>query len=247
MSFIPAGSLALNRNAENLARISLEIGAIKLRPQKPFQWASGYMMPVYNDNRMLLGKSEHRKLISDGFYEIIQAYNILPDFIAGTSTAGIPHATTLADRMKLPLVYVRDKPKEHGMRNRIEGIDAERDLEGREGLLIEDLVSTGGSSVSAVQALRDANGNLNTCLSIFSYGFKEAEEMFAGNRPYDKEENELNTPCGIISLLNYDTLLRVGVETGKIKEDQVRLLEEWRADPWNWGANHGFPKVEKKK
>lgn len=247
MSCIPAGSIVLNRNAEKLARVSLEIGAIKLNPQKPFQWASGYMMPVYNDNRMLLADSNNRNLIRDSFYEVIQKYNILPDFIAGTSTAGIPHATTLADRMNLPLVYVRDKPKDHGMKNRIEGIDAERDLEGREGLLVEDLVSTGGSSVSAVQALREANGNVNTCLSIFNYGFDEAREMFAGDRPYDKDGNKLNSPCGIISLLDYNVLLKVGVETGRIKEDQVKLLEEWRADPWNWGANHGFPKVEKKK
>src|SRR3989338_4323698 len=115
-------------SAETFANISLSIGAIKLSPDKPFLWASGYYMPIYNDNRMLLGSAGHRRLIADSFMNIITQEGIDFKIIVGTSTAGIPHATTLADRMDSPLIYVRDKPKDHGMRNQIEGIDKERKL-----------------------------------------------------------------------------------------------------------------------
>ncbi len=236
----------LQKNAKHLASISLGIGAIKLRPDKPFQWASGYMMPIYNDNRMLLGKSMHRKHIVESFRKIISYYSLPGSIIAGTSTAGIPHATSLADKLNLPLVYVRDKSKEHGMKNRIEGIDAEKDLAGRQVILIEDLISTGGSSASAVDAIRKANGRINYCLSIFDYGLDEAKNIFSGQKSFDKEGHKLNPSCEVFSILDYDTLLSVAQVQGYIGQSQLKMLEEWRADPFNWGAKHGFPKVEKK-
>ncbi len=158
--------------------------------------------------------------------------------------AGIPPATTLADCLEKPLIYIRDKPKPHGLKNQIEGIDIEFNLQGREVLLIEDLISTGGSSVRAVQAIRNANGECNYCFSIFDYGFDTSQKMFAGEIPYDKAGNRLDSSCEINSLLTYDVLLEVARETGYINNQQTEMLAEWRADPFGWGEKHGFPKIK---
>ena len=222
--------------AEELATIALKIKAIKRSPNNPFTWASGFRMPIYNDNRMFLADHEHRRLIMGGFYDMIQKKGIHFFGFAGTSTAGISPATTLADNFPCPLIYVRDKPKDHGLRNQIEGIDAEKGLEGRKYILIEDLVSTGGSSIKAVQAIRDAGGICNNCLSIFDYGFEEARTAF----------RELTPRCEFNPILTYENLLRVAKKSSYITPEQSRMLEEWRTDPFNWGAKHGFPKVEKK-
>ncbi len=227
---------------KELAKRGLEIKAIKLNPDKPFVWASGYQMPIYNDNRLFLGNSDDRGLVSDGFVDLIgyhrEGISVLDvgyDVIAGTSTAGIPHATTLADRLMLPMVYIRDKPKSHGLKNQIEGIDAESDLSGKRVLLIEDLISTGGSSAKAVQAIRDANGECNNCYSIFDYGLDKAVQAF----------DSLDPKCNVRSLLTYDILLEVAKETGYLNKNQIKLLKDWREDPFGWGEKHGFPKVEK--
>ena len=242
--------ILLERASEKIARTSLEIGAIKLRPEQPFQWASGYFMPIYNDNRLQLQKYEYRRTIADAFGIMLMANGILinehSDVIAGVATSGISPATSLADSHRASLVYVRDKPKAHGMKNRIEGIPDDQDLGNRRVVLIEDLVSTGGSSVDAVQAIRDANGSIDTCLAIFSYNLDVASKMFSGELPYDKEKTRtLETPCKILPILTYETLLKVAIETGNINAEQQKMLEEWRADPFNWGENHGFPRVEK--
>lgn len=218
-----------------IARAGLEINAIKLRPDNPFTWASGFRMPIYNDNRMFLFHPEHRSLLARGFEEILQSEEIPYDVIAGTSTAGIPPATTLADHLGKPLIYVRDKPKDHGLQNQIEGIDAESDLQSRKVILVEDLISTGGSSAKAVQAIRDAKGKCDYCISIFNYGLDKAVQAFDG----------LNPRCEVRSLLTYDTLLEVAREKGYVNEQQAKMLADWRADPFNWGEKHGFPKVER--
>src|SRR3989344_5696557 len=166
-----------------LASRALKLKAIKLNPDKPFQWASGFFMPIYNDNRLFLFDSDNRALIGSGFMNIISKEKIDFDVIAGTATAGIPHATTLADYCTMPLIYIRDKPKDHGRKNQIEGIDSESDLEGKKVIVIEDLISTGGSSAKAVQAVRDANGEANYCLSIFNYGLDAAVEAFSSLDP----------------------------------------------------------------
>jgi orotate phosphoribosyltransferase len=230
-------------NGKEIAKAGLEIKAIKLRPDDPFTWASGFRMPIYNDNRMFLFNPQHRQLLARGFENIMGVEEY--DIIAGTSTAGISPGTTLADSLWKPFIYVRDKPKDHGLKNQIEGIDAESNLEGRSVILVEDLISTGGSSVRAVQAIRDANGACNTCMSIFNYGFDKAQGMFNGEEAYDKEGNKLEAPCTVRSLLTYDTLLEVARETRYINDQQAGMLAEWRADPFGWGEKHGFPKVEK--
>ena len=221
--------------ARQIALNGLEIQAIKLSPGRPFIWASGYQMPIYNDNRMFLAFPDSRKLIAEGFENVIRENALFYDFIAGTSTAGISPATTLADRNGAPLCYVRDKPKDHGLKNQIEGLDATKDFEGKRVILIEDLISTGGSSVAAVQAIRNANGKIDACLSIFNYDLEPAVKEFE------------KIDCKVFSLLHYDQLLEIAIEKNYISEEQRRILEEWRADPFGWGEKHGFPKVEKDK
>lgn len=232
----------MNSFAAKIARAGLQIGALKLNPERPFQWASGYRMPVYNDNRMFLSYPDYRRMILDGFHQVLldqesaRGQRILYAMIAGTSTAGIPWGTLLAEETGKPFIYVRDKPKDYGLRNQIEGIDAKRDLENKLVLLIEDLISTGGSSARAVQALRDANGDCRYCLSIFDYGLDKTVEEFRA----------LNPPCQTISLLTYRVLLEVATETGHLTQPQVKVLEEWDADPFNWGEKHGFPRIKKR-
>lgn len=218
-----------------IAEHGLTIGAIKLKPDTPFQWASGYRMPIYNDNRMFLFHPEMRRVIAQGLADIIRAEGIAPEVVAGTATAGIPHGALLADLLALPYIYIRDKPKAHGLKNRIEGLDAESDLEGRSVVVIEDLISTGGSSARAVEAVREAKGDCNWCLSIFSYGLEKATEQF----------DALSPPCSFDSLLTFPILLDVARDGGFLTGEQIALLAAWREDPFGWGEKHGFPKVEK--
>jgi len=150
--------------------------------------------------------------------------------VAGTATAGIPHATTLADSMRLPLVYVRSSGKDHGLGQQIEGPGPSLSLEGKEVLLIEDLISTGGSSIKAIKALQETGARVSYCFSIFTYGFDAAQEAFSS----------LAQQVGHVSLLDYDTMLQVAQESGYLDRDGVELLSAWRKDPFGWGRTHGF-------
>lgn len=224
-----------NEYTKKLISISLGINAVKLNTKNPFLWASGYYMPIYNDNRIFLQEKKYRELIADSFIEIMKDNNIKVDVIAGTSTSGIPLATTLADKLDLPLTYVRDKPKGHGLKNCIEGIPAETGYQGKKVLLIEDLISTGGSSIKAVQAIRDADGNIDCCLSIFSYGFKEADINFSSLIPL----------CRSFSIISYDVLITAAVDAQYISNEDIISLKEWRIGPFVWGKNHGFDSIKK--
>ena len=217
-----------------IAEFGLRIGAIKLKPDNPFQWASGYRMPIYNDNRMFLFHPEMRRTIAQGLAEIIEDRGIRPEVVAGTATAGIPHGALLADLISLPYIYIRDKPKGHGLKNRIEGLDADSDLGGQSVVVIEDLISTGGSSARAVEAVREANGACDWCLSIFSYGLEKAAEQF----------ETLDPPCNFTSLLTFPVLLETAEAGGFLSKEQIDLLADWRMDPFGWGEKNGFPKAE---
>lgn len=220
-----------------VATRALNINAVKLNLKEPFQWASGYRMPIYNDNRLFLYSMVHRNMIVSAFRELIIGTGVKFDVIAGTSTAGIPWATLLAQIFGFHLVYIRDKPKEHGLKNRIEGIDAKSDLQDCEVIVIEDLISTGGSSASAVQAVRDAGGKCKHIISIFDYGFAEAKNLF----------EQMTPPCSVYSILDYPTLMQAVEERGHFNKNEITELNEWRGAPTTWGEKRGFPKVVKEK
>ena len=210
--------------AQQLASISLEIGAIKINPQNPFTWASGYRMPLYNDNRMLLGNADHRALIAEGMKAIIEKEGFRIDTIAGVATAGIPHATSLANLTKSPLIYVRSSPKEHGLRNQVEGILKT----GQTVVVVEDLISTGGSAIKAVDAVREAGGVVEHCLGIFSYDFPEAKNQF------EKSQCQLHT------LLNLSSLLQYAVENKHITSEEKQVVDTWKQNPFEWGKQQGY-------
>lgn len=210
--------------AQQLAKISLEIGAIKINSKNPFTWASGYRMPIYNDNRLLLGQADHRILIAESMKAIIEKEDIRVDTVAGVATAGIPHAASLANLMKLPLIYIRSAPKEHGLKNQVEGILKS----GQAVVVVEDLISTGGSALKAVDIVREAGGVVEHCLGIFSYGFPEAKERF------EKSQCQLHT------LLNLDILLQLAVKEGYIASEEKRGVDTWRQNPFEWGKRQGF-------
>ena len=237
----------LSEISEAIALAGFKIGAIKINSDNPFLWASGTYNPIYNDNRMFLWYPDYRNLIKEGFIEIINnSGNPFNTFfvVAGTSTAGIAHADRLAEALSLPEIYVRDKPKDHGLKNQIEGIDADKDLDGANVILIEDLISTGGSSVSAVAAIRKANGVCDLCLSIFNYGLPNPPKMFAGEIPYKTmgsgEELTLSSACEVKSLLYYPQLLSIGVKNGFIKKRKEKMLLKWMDDQPHWGEKNGF-------
>ena len=210
--------------AENIARVALEIGAIQFNAQQPFIWASGYKMPIYNDNRLLLGNAGHRALITQGFQDLLKKSAAKIEVIAGTATAGIPHATTLADLLQLPLIYVRSAAKTHGMGNRIEGPLRQN----QQVLVIEDLVSTGGSAANAVTAIREAGGIVNHCFSIFSYGLSEATDKFK------------SISCEIHSILDFSELLEVALSTQNLSTNDIETLRSWQKAPFKWAENNGF-------
>lgn len=221
--------------SEKLASLALDMGAVRLSPASPFCWASGYYMPIYNDNRTLLSSPEARSIIASAFSEILSSLDFDPDNIAGTSTAGIPHATTLADKLQKPLSYVRSSNKDHGLKNKIEGLGRRKSYEGDNVLLVEDLISTGGSSISAVEAILEADGRVPYCLAIFSYGFPQSKEAFSLIEP----------KCQAKTILDYNYVIEIAENRGYIKSEDKKMLLEWSSSPFEWGEKHGFKREEK--
>lgn len=204
--------------AREIARSLLEIDAVLLRPNDPFTWSSGWNSPIYCDNRLTLRYPKVRKKIALQFISIIENHLGKPDVITGTATAGIPHAAWIAGNMNLPLAYVRAKAKAYGLGNQIEGgVD-----KGQSTIVIEDLISTGGSAISVVEALKFIGADVKAVLAIFSYGFDRANERFAKH----------NIP--VYTLTDYTTLIDVALEDGNIKENDIDLLNRWRANPEKW-------------
>ncbi|HOU47596.1 MAG TPA: orotate phosphoribosyltransferase [Chitinophagales bacterium] len=207
-----------NSFKENLAEQLLAIKAIQIQPQEPFTWASGLKSPVYCDNRKLLSYPDIRNMVKNGLVDLAKEYFPEVECIAGVATAGIPHGALLADALGLPFVYVRSKPKEHGLTNTIEG-----DLRhGERVLLVEDTISTGGSSLKAVDDLRKAGAEVIGMVAIYKYGFENARQRFED--------------AGVVlkTLTNYEFLLRAATQTGYISNDELETLNEWRANPSEW-------------
>lgn len=210
----------MKNNAQRIAEKLLQINAVKLSPQNPFTWASGIKSPIYCDNRLVLSFPKVRNLVVKSFVE--KAANFDPfDTIAGVATAGIPWGVLIADRLKKPFIYIRDKPKAHGRQNQIEGLHTE----GSKILVIEDLISTGGSSLKAVETVRAANCEVVGVLAIFSYGFEAATTIF----------NE--SKCPFDTLSNYEILLECAVERGYVTASDLKTLQDWRVSPSTWGVN----------
>ena len=204
--------------ALKVAEFLLQIKAVKLNPQLPFTWASGLKSPIYCDNRVTLSYPNIRTFIRQTFAEAILEQYGKPDVIAGVATGGIAQGALVAQELGVPFIYVRSSAKEHGMCNQVEGY-FER---GQRVVVIEDLISTGGSSLKAVEALRDAELDVKGLLAIFTYGFHLATENFN------------NAKCPFLTLSNYDILLKKALDNNTISESDLNTLEEWRKDPNNW-------------
>jgi orotate phosphoribosyltransferase len=204
-----------------VANLLLQINTIKVQPSNPFTWASGWKAPIYCDNRKILSYPEARSFIRDKFIGVIKEKYPDAEVIAGVATGAIAHGVLVAEALDLPFIYVRSAPKGHGLENLIEG-----DLKpGQKVVVIEDLVSTGSSSLKAAQAITDFGGRVLGMVAIFSYGFPQATENFA------KAGLELT------ALSQYDVLVRHAVDTGEIRKDDLEKLMQWREDPANWGNN----------
>nr|WP_319511534.1 orotate phosphoribosyltransferase [uncultured Draconibacterium sp.] len=197
----------------------LEINTIKIQPDNPFTWASGWKSPIYCDNRKTLSYPDTRAYIRDAFVQLIQEKYPEAEVIAGVATGAIAIGALVADKLGLPFIYVRSKPKEHGLENLIEG-----DLKPfKKVVVVEDLVSTGISSLKAAEAVNNFGGDVVGMVSIFTYNFPLAKENF------QKAGIELT------SLSRYQILIDFSLERGDITKDQVESLMEWREDPANWG------------
>ena len=205
-------------NEKAVAEKLLQINAIKLSPQQPFTWASGWKSPIYCDNRKVLSFPYIRDFIKSEMCSVIFEKFPQADLLAGVATAGIAWGAMAADQLKLPYIYVRPKPKEHGLGNQIEG-----NLEkGQKVLVIEDLFSTGKSSLQVCDVLKAAGAEVIGMVSIFTYGFETAENAFkAAGIPYH-------------SLTNYQTLIDLAIEKGIVAATEQNTLLNWRADPANW-------------
>ena len=207
-----------DQTAGPIAEMLLEIQAIKLNTEKPFTWSSGWKSPIYCDNRLSLSEPSVRSAIKMGFVDAIRENFFTVESIAGVATAGIAHGALVANDLDLPFLYVRPKPKEHGMENLIEG----KVVKGQNVVVVEDLVSTGGSSLKAVDALRNAGFKVLGMVSIFNYGFDVATRNF-----YEAD-------VSLISLSDYGHLLSQAVQKKYIAEEQLISLKAWRVDPSRW-------------
>ncbi len=207
--------------AKKTAEVLLQINAIKLSPKEPFTWASGWKSPIYCDNRIALSFPPIRNYISEVMGKQIEAQYGKPDAIAGVATGAIGIGMLVADYLGLPFIYVRPDAKGHGRKNQIEGF-----IEGGQNVVVvEDLISTGKSSLNAVKALKEAHVNVKGMIAIFTYGFEVADQNF------EKEGIELYT------LSNYENLLEQALDTKYISEEELKTLAEWNSNPSEWNAN----------
>lgn len=210
--------------SEIVAKILLELSAITLNPKKPFRYASGLLSPVYTDCRVLMAYPDKRREIRDLYLDAIEKSGVKFEVVAGTATAGIPHAAWLADKLNLPMVYVRGKAKDHGKENLMEGIIKS----GQKAIVIEDLVSTGESAINSVNAIRAAGGEISHVFSIITYGMDKSLENF--------KENNLE----LVSLTTFTEVVKVAQNLGHIEKNEIDAILDWTKDPPSWGKKMGF-------
>lgn len=214
---------------KEIAKILLEKKAVTLNVKEPYTYVSGIRSPIYCDNRKMIAFPEERDAIVESFVEVLS--NLDFDVIAGTSTAGIPWASFIAQRMEKPLAYIRPEKKEHGVGKQIEGAS----VKDKKVIVIEDLISTGKSCSNAVQACRDNGAQVEVIVAIFTYQFKVAQERF-------NKEN-----CKVITLSNFTTLVETAQENNYLSKEEVKVVLEWNKNPSGWGPKHGFPNAEPNK
>lgn len=207
------------QTALKIASDLLQVQAIKLSKENPFTWSSGWKSPIYCDNRLSLSYPETRTFIKEALAEAAKNHYPGYEAVAGVATAGIPQGALLAEALGVPFIYVRSKPKGHGMENLIEG----KVTPGQKVIVVEDLISTGGSSLKAADALQKSGFEVLGMLAIFTYGFQLADDNF--------EKADIKLHC----LSNYQIMLEKAKELGYINESDISSLEEWRMDPGNWG------------
>ena len=205
--------------AQAFARLLLKAEAVRLSPESPFTWASGWHSPIYCDNRRLLSFPDIRTFVKKNLAKLVQEHFGKADVVAGVATGAIAMGALVADELQLPFVYVRPKPKDHGMGNQIEG----RLPDNAHVVVIEDLISTGGSSLKAVEALRKAGATIEGMAASFTYGFPIAQSAF----------EEAQVP--LVTLSDYPHVLQVAVEQGYIDTTQQQILSAWRQNPAQWG------------
>ena len=208
--------------ALTLANFLLQIKAIKLNPASPFTWASGLKSPIYCDNRITLSYPEIRTFIREAFVKMCAERYGKPDLIAGVATGGIPQGALVAQELGLPFCYVRSEAKSHGLNNQVEGIVPQ----GASVVVIEDLVSTGKSSLAAVEALREKGAKVKGMMAIFTYQLPAAAEAFA------------KANCDLVTISNYESLIQKAVEENYVSDDQMQSLMEWRKSPQAWSEAH---------
>ncbi|HEV7231515.1 MAG TPA: orotate phosphoribosyltransferase [Bacteroidia bacterium] len=204
--------------ASQMAEFLLQIKAVKLQPGQPFTWASGWKSPIYCDNRKSLSYPKVRTFIRQQFVQSISDTFGKPDLIAGVATGGIAHGVLVAQDLGLPFVYVRSEAKKHGLSNMIEGVIES----GQSVVVIEDLISTGGSSLKAVEALREAGAEVKGMAAIFTYGFKAANDAFK------------KAKCDLLTICDYSSLIKQALASGYISENDLKSLAEWREKPESW-------------
>lgn len=200
---------------QQIANHLLEIGAVHLKPNDPFTWTSGIKSPIYCDNRLTLSFPVVRRKIAIGLEELIQTYYPEVDVIAGTATAGIPHAAWVSDNLNLPMVYVRGKAKEHGKGNQIEGLIKA----GQNVVIVEDLISTGGSVITTAEALKEAGANVLGVVAIFTYGLEKGTKQLS------------DAGLSYYTITDYMTLIEVAKETQLINQEDLAKLKKWRDNP----------------
>lgn len=210
----------MNTNVEKkTAEYLLQIKAIKLQPANPFTWASGWKSPIYCDNRKTLSYPEVRSYIRDSFADLVKSVYPGAELIAGVATGAIAHGALVADAMNLPFVYIRSEPKKHGLENLVEG----EVKPGQKAVIVEDLISTGGSSLKAYNALKEAGAEVLGMVAIFTYQFPVAQKNFD------------EAGCKVNTLSNYSALSQFALETGYIDNSHVETLAQWRQAPELWG------------
>lgn len=207
-----------------IAKILCESGSIIFRPSAPFRFTSGILSPIYVDNRRLISLPKERRIVTNNFVKVVKKIGV-PDAVAGTATAGIPHAAWIAEALKIPMVYVRSEPKKHGRKNQVEGIIKR----GQKVIVIEDLVSTAGSSINTIKALRKLGAKVTHEIAIYSHGLTEAQKNFA------------KAKVKLISLTNLTNVLDFAKKYSYLRAaDQATKVLEWAKDPKGWGKRMGF-------